>query len=252
MSQTLSSEQKHGIGQCSARECGCTARKINVGDTERKVSMGIGAFLGMYGLSRRSLSGLLLAGIGVGLVRRGMTGHCPVYQSAGMDLGSEASPEDYFERGIHINHSITIQADPRDLYRFWRNLRNLPAFMYHLVSVEETDTNRSRWVAHGPGGLTVQWDAEIINDEPDRLIAWRSVGGADVSNAGSVRFLEAPDNRGTEVHVTLDYLPPAGRLGQWIAYVFGEAPELTIREELRRLKMRMESGEMVTAADRPA
>lgn len=234
-----------------SRGGGCSVRKINVSDTERKVSMGIGALLGFYGVSRKSIRGLVLAAIGAGLVKRGVTGHCPIYSITGTNRGSEASPEDYYQHGIHVEHSVTIEAEPRELYGFWKNLENLPTFMHHLISVKQKDEKTSHWVARAPAGLNVQWDAEIINDEPDQRIAWRSVGGADVSSTGSVRFIKAPGNRGTEVHVTLDYLPPAGRLGKWVAYAFGEAPEFTIREDLRRLKMRIEAGELATVEGQP-
>ena len=117
--------------------------------------------------------------------------------------------------------------------------------MSHLKEVRVLDEKRSHWVACGPAGYTVEWDAEIINDEPNALIAWRSLEGSDVDHAGSVRFVPAPGgagDRGTEVKVVMDYIPPAGRLGALIAKLFGEEPQQQIQEDLRKFKRIMETG----------
>src|SRR5438034_10305159 len=87
--------------------------------------------------------------------------------------------------------------------------------MSHLQSVKVLDDKRSHWVAKGPIGSDAEWDAEIINEIPNELIAWRSVDGSTVDNAGSVHFL--PLRGGTEVRVILRYYPPAGKLGAEIA-----------------------------------
>ena len=147
---------------------------------------------------------------------------------------------------------MTVDRPAAELYAYWRNFENLPQFMRHLESVRCDDGRRSHWVVRGPAGVSIEWDAEIINDEPNALIAWRSLGGADVDSAGSVRFLQAPGGRGTEVRVVLNYIPPAGRVGSAFAKLFGKAPEQTIREDLRRFKQFMESGEFPTAAGQPA
>jgi uncharacterized membrane protein len=133
-----------------------------------------------------------------------------------------------------------------ELYRYWRNFENLPKFMDHLESVRTTGEKRSHWVAKAPAGTTVEWDAEIINEKENELIAWRSLENADVDNAGSVRFQEAPAGRGTEVRVSLEYDPPGGMVGAAIAKLFGEAPDQQIQEDLRRFKQVMEAGERAT------
>jgi uncharacterized membrane protein len=129
-----------------------------------------------------------------------------------------------------------------EVYRFWRNLSNLPQFMTHLERVEELDRTRSYWTARGPAGITVSWEAHIINEVPNELIGWRSVGDADVVSAGSVHFNPTP-NGGTEIFVRLQYEPPAGRLGAWVASLFGEEPSQQIREDLERLRAVLETGE---------
>ena len=107
--------------------------------------------------------------------------------------------------------------------------------MTHLDRVEIVNDTRSHWVAKGPAGTTVEWDAEMINDRRPDLIAWRSLEGADVASAGSVRFTETRDG-GTEITVRLQYEPPAGKLGAWVSALLGEDPARQIRDDLRRLK----------------
>jgi uncharacterized membrane protein len=118
--------------------------------------------------------------------------------------------------------------------------------MSHLKSVEVLDGRRSHWVARSPVGTKLEWDAEIINEKDSELIAWRSLEGASVDNAGSVRFIPAPAGRGTIVRVTIEYIPPAGSIGQLVAKLFGSAPAHQIREDLRRFKQFMETGEITT------
>jgi len=141
-----------------------------------------------------------------------------------------------------VQQVVTIKKPPEELYRFWRDFTNLPRIMDHLESVTVEDGKRSHWRARAPAGNSVEWDAEIINDEPNRVIAWRSLENASVANAGSVRFIPAADNRGTEVRVTLDYIPPAGRAGAIVAKLFGEEPSQQVKDDLRRFKSVMENG----------
>jgi uncharacterized membrane protein len=220
----------------------------NIGSKERLASIGVGAALAAYGLSRRSLGGLAAAAIGGGLIYRGISGHSNVYQLLGIDRSDEpASPHEFFDRGIHIEVCEAIRREPWDLYRYWRNVENLPRIMSHLESVQAIDEKQSHWTAKAPSiaGGRVEWDAQIINDEPNALIAWRSLD-ADVDNAGSVRFV--PSSDGTEVKVVIDYIPPAGRMGDFVARLFGEDPQSQIRDDLRRFKALMETGERVPEA----
>jgi uncharacterized membrane protein len=148
------------------------------------------------------------------------------------------------EPGFHVSKSVTVNRSREDVYRFWRNLENLPQFMAHLSSVR-VHNGTSVWRAKAPIGLTVEWEAEITVDRPDEMIAWRSLPNSTVPNFGMVRFVEAPGNRGTEVKVELSYRPPAGSLGVSIAKLFGEEPGQQIQGDLRRLKQVLETGEVV-------
>lgn len=229
-------------------------RRVNVGGGERWASGLIGGALALFGLRQRSLAGLAVAGVGAALINRAVQGHSSVYGALNLDMAHRepARPEEYFSRGIHVEHSVTINKSPEELYRYWRDFNNLPRIMDHLESVKVLDEKRSHWVAKAPAGYKVEWDAEIINDESNKVIAWRSLADASVPNSGSVRFVAAPADRGTEVHVVLDYIPPVGRIGWLIAKLFGQEPKQQIQEDLRRFKQYMETGEVPTIQGQPA
>lgn len=153
---------------------------------------------------------------------------------------------------LHVERSITIDRPPEDLYRFWHRFEALPRIMNHLISVREFAPKRSHWVARGPGGLRLEWDAEITAERPNEMIAWCSLEGADVDNAGCVRFEPARGGRGTVVRVVMDYQPPAGRLGAAVARLFGESPDQRVAVDLHRLKQLMETGEIARTKGQPA
>lgn len=146
-----------------------------------------------------------------------------------------------------VKKSLIINRSPEEIYQFWRKLENLPRFMPYLESVRETSEGRSHWVAKAPAGSTVEWDAEIIEDRPNELIAWRSLEGADVDNSGSVQFAPATGGRGTIVRVEMEYNPPGGVIGAAVAKLFGKEPGQQAQESLRCLKQVMETGEMIVS-----
>jgi uncharacterized membrane protein len=149
------------------------------------------------------------------------------------------------QQGVRVRKAITINRTPEEVYGFWRNLENLPRFMTHLESVRELDDRRSYWKVHAPLGTTVEWTAEIVEDRPNQLISWRSVEGSQVPNSGNVRFIPAPGDRGTEVHLEVRYDPPAGAVGATVAKLFGQEPSQQVDGDLRRLKQVLETGEVV-------
>jgi uncharacterized membrane protein len=176
---------------------------------------------------------------------RGITG-----RRNGRRSGSNVSIP--YRTGIHVDRTIVISRSPEEVYQFWRNLENLPRFMRHLESVQEIDNKHSHWVAKAPAGGLVEWKAEIINDLENKLIAWRSLEGADVDNAGSVHFTPASGCFGTEVKVCLQYNPPGGTLGFLFAKLFGEEPSQQIARDLERFKEIMETGSTSGPAKQPA
>jgi uncharacterized membrane protein len=149
---------------------------------------------------------------------------------------------------ISVARGITICRRPDDVYAFFRDFENLPTFMSHLEFVR-VHNGRSHWRARGPLGVGVEWDAEIVEDRPGEVIAWRSVAGADVANRGRVRFRPVRGRDATEIYteliVELDYEPPAGKLGSTVAKLFGEEPAQQVAGDLRRLKQVLETGEVL-------
>lgn len=156
------------------------------------------------------------------------------------------------EPTVHSVQSIAINRSPEECYEFWRKLENLPQFMQHVESVEETGEGRSHWVVRGPGGKRFEWDAEITEDVPNEKIAWRSLEGADVVNSGWVRFERAPADHGTFVKAHVEYEPPAGKAGVAIAKFLGKEPGQLVKGDIRRFKNILETGEIPTIDGQPA
>lgn len=219
----------------------------NVDDVERWVSGISGAALALYGLRRRSIGGTALAALGAVLVYRSVTGRSLLYEALDLRLVRTTSGQ----QRIEVVKARTINRSPEELYRFWRNFENLPRVMRHLESVTVHDERRSHWVVKGPADRHIEWDAEIVNEKANQLIAWQSCEGADIDHWGVVRFAPAPGGRGTEVTVELEYEPIAGSFGAMVTKLFGEEPAQQIEEDLRRFKQLMEAGEAPTTEGQP-
>lgn len=191
-----------------------------------------------------------MTAVGGSLAYRAATGHCPAYETMGVQGNGKIAGTHPLNRHIHVEHSTIIQRSPEELYREWRDLTKLPRIMRHLESVTVIDDKRSRWVARAPNG-TVEWDAIITEDRPNEKIAWESVPRSEVPNSGWVRFDKSPSNRGTVVRVNMEYQPPLGVVGAAVAYMFGEEPHQQIKEDLHLFKSRMETGEVATNHGQP-
>jgi uncharacterized membrane protein len=154
---------------------------------------------------------------------------------------------------LQLQATVTVNKSPDEVYAFWRDFTNLPTFMLHLTSVTPLgdDGRRTRWEANAPLRRSVTWEAELTSEEPGRRIAWKSLPGSTIDNAGTVHFAPAPGDRGTEVKVVLHYSVPGGRLGQAVAKLLGEEPEQQVRDDLRRFKQVMETGDVVRSEGLP-
>jgi len=216
------------------------AQNKNLGETERWASLIGGGAMVLMGLRQGSLRGALTALAGGGLIYHGATSQSSLQEKVGMS------------QSIKVEKTVTINKSPEELYRFWHNFENLPTFMKHLKFVKVIDSKRSHWIANAPLGASVEWDAEIVNDQENKLIAWASVEGADVDNSGFVRFSPATGGRGTEVKVVIEYNPPGGTIGAAIAKLFGEEPEQQAGDDLHRFKQLMETGEISTTEGQPS
>jgi uncharacterized membrane protein len=233
-----------GLAQGGAR-----TRGVNVGDRERLLSVAGGGLLAWLGLREGGLLGVGLAALGGALVYRGVSGHCPMYTSMGVTTAERHGPQTSVAagHGFKIEEAIAVKSPAEDLFNIWRDFENLPRFMSHLIRVAAR-RHCSHWVAHGPAGTEVSWDAEIITEDPGRMIGWRSLEGSQVDTAGSVHFTPLPSAAGTEVRVNLKYDPPAGKLGGWLAWLFGQDAARQIRADLQRFKQLVEAGEIARAA----
>jgi len=213
----------------------------NVGETERVASGMGGGLLAAYGLYRMDLIGLGLADLGGAFVHRGATGQCQVYDALGVDTAKSGGAKSH-AHSSRIEKHITVNKPLQEIYDYWRDFENLPKIMSHLESVTVIDNKRSHWKAKAPLGTSVEWDAEIVDEQKNHFIAWRSIEGADVDNSGSVRFDRAGGGE-TRIAVIINYTPPAGAIGAAVASLFGENPEQQLEEDLQKFKQAMESGE---------
>jgi uncharacterized membrane protein len=212
-------------------------------ELERWAGVAMATAVVAYGLSRRSLPGVALAAAAAPLAYRGVTGAWPGFANGADDTRVALSGE----RGIHVREAIRLEVPLEVVYTFWRRLENLPRFMSHLREVRDLGGGRSHWVAEGPANMTVEWDADIINEVPNDVIGWRSSAGSDIATAGSVRFTTARQGRSTQVAVHLQYAAPGGRAARLLAFVLGRDPGHMIREDLRRVKQLLEAGEIPRA-----
>jgi uncharacterized membrane protein len=226
-------------------------RGVNVGQGERWISGIVGAALVGFSMGRKRLRAVLVP-LGGALIGRAVTGRCEVNRMLGRNSASDQGRTGTIadlERGggIKLEQAVVIERPRDELFQFWRNFENLPRFMDNLESVTILGPRRSHWVAKGPAGTRVEWDAEIEQEIENELISWRSLPGADVDQVGSVHFSPV-HNGGTEVRVILRYAPPAGKLGGSVGHVVGEDPEQQVADDLRRFKQVMDAREVPSPA----
>jgi uncharacterized membrane protein len=228
-------------------------RGSNLATGERILSALGGAAIAYYGFKKPGPAGLLLGLAGGALIFKGATGLYPIKQAIGRETAHRA------RKGVEITQSLTINKPRHELYQFWRQLENLPRFMQYLEEVKQTGDRRSHWAARIPKDLlfkkklgTIEWDADIVQEEENVRIAWRSLPGSDLQNAGEVYFTDAPANRGTVVRATIAYQPPAGAVGKLAAKLLNPAFATLVRQDLRRFKRLMEAGEIPTIIGQPS
>ena len=207
---------------------------VNVGQNERMISVGIGAFLlssGLNNLTRHPIRGLLRTVIGGVLLYRGVSGNCPMYSALGKTKGVTHT------QAINIRTGLIVNKPKDEVYSFWRKLENLPLFMKHLATVTEIDSRHSHWEADIPGGVgRIKWNAEIVKEEEGSLIGWQSIPNSTINNAGKVSFRDALGGQGTELEVVITYHPPAGELGAGIAKSLNPVLEKMIRQDIMNFK----------------
>jgi uncharacterized membrane protein len=225
----------------------------SISNMERQMLLVSGGVCLVAASRRRSWVGLALGVLGTGLVYQGVTGRSLVRnvidardETAVFSPHATSQATAVAPTGIEIRQSITINTPPAEAYQFWRRLENLPRFMEHLASVRPLDDRRSHWVLKAPAGMTLEWDAQIIEDRPNELIAWETLPDTAVQHTGMVWFAPAPGNRGVEVAVFLKYDPPGGIFGEAFAHLTNAITKQQVKEEIRRFKQIMETGEVAT------
>jgi uncharacterized membrane protein len=196
----------------------------------------IGSILAFQGVRTKGPGGKALSMIGLGLLARAAT-NLPPRRLVGLGAG---------RRAIDVQKTVRVAAPIDRVWELWSNFENFPRFMSHVREVRKIDEGRSHWVAVGPAGVPVEWDAIVTDWVPNQLIAWKSVEGSTVETAGRVRFQPTSDG-GTEIDVQLSYNPPAGALGHAVATFFGADPKRAMDEDMVRLKSLLEEGK--TRAD---
>lgn len=215
-------------------------RSVDLGQPERLASTAAGGLLLLVGLRNPTPLRLLFGLVGLGLIYQGAAGR-NVAESVRTGQPLVAEPN-----GLRVKKSVTVNRPQAELYEYWRNLENLPRFMTHVRSVQRHGAGRSHWVISGPRGTVLKFDAQITVERPNEMIGWQTLPGAVVHHRGYVKFLRAPGNRGTEVHVALEYEPPGGMAGKLLGNLLGAVTEQQIQEEIRNFKQIMEAGEIPT------
>jgi uncharacterized membrane protein len=203
----------------------------NWSPTARILAGVAGGALAAFALRQRDAVSIALGAVGVGLLTRGVT-NMDMKHLVGAGAG---------RRAVEIQKNINIAAPLKDVYEFWCNLENFPAFMSNVREVKDSGNGRSHWVVSGPAGMSVEWDAVITKQIPNELLAWKSVEGATVESSGIIHF--APNEDGTTaVDIKLSYNPPAGAIGHLVAMLFGSDPKREMDEDLMRMKSFIETG----------
>lgn len=212
---------------------------VNVTIPERVVSAVAGGWLLYQSLKKGGSGRLIKALTGGFLLYRASTGNCPGYSA----MGKKRLPDPI--RNINIRATVVV-ARPRDeVYSFWRNLENLPLFMKHLESVEQTDGRHSHWKAKIPGGLgTIGWKAEIVKEENGEMLGWNSLPNATIENAGKVAFSDVGEHS-TQIDVVITYRAPLGPAGAGVSKLLNPLFEKMVLEDVRNFKRYIETGNIL-------
>ena len=236
-----------------------TGSGINVGQGERVASTVLGAALVLLGLERRSPGGVLAALAGGSLLYRGVTGHCEAYKRLGVDTAEDGSRHaDGQAAGVSsqaandVQRTVTVGRPADELHQLWRAPETLPKIMGHFAEIAVIDRDRARYTVHGPGGRSLAWETQVVEEKPGDVVRWETLPGADMPNEGTLRFAKAPDGLGTEVALRLRFSPPGGALGSAAMRLLGAVPSAIVAKILRRFKSLAETGEMPTLEHNPS
>lgn len=203
-------------------------------DRSERIVTAIAGGVALAAAVRASRGRVPLVAASAALLARAATGYCPIVART-RNSDSETRRHLGGARGAHLQAQTRIERPPREVYAFWRDLDRLSAALPRLVSATQLDDTRSEWSLAD----RARWTAEIINDEPGKVIGWQTLSGADIVSAGSVRFNEA-DGNATDLVVHMQYSPPFGRLGASLAELFGQGATGIVEESLAAAKQALE------------
>lgn len=227
-------------------------RTANVHGAERVGSGLLGSLFVLWGARREGVVGALAIAGGMGLLARAATGRCAIKRALEPSpFARDIARSQGWRTATATSASVTIGRPREDVYKMWRDFNNLPLFMTHIEAIEVITPERSRWQVKAPMGQSVGWVSHITEDVQNERIAWESEGGGAVSNTGRVEFRDAPGGRGTEVSAMIAYQPPLGDAGRLLGPIFREVPEHQMRDDLRRMKQIMETGEVTVSQMQP-
>ncbi len=233
---------------------GNSITRVNVSPVERWISGIGGGALAVYGIARQDWGGAGLALLGATLIYRGASGHSMIYQSLNANQPQEQQLSTNIStipggKGIKVHRTVTVNRPAAELYSFWHDVEKTPLYTPLVESVTRTGERTSHWVAKSPTGKSVEWNSELLEDQPDTLISWHVHGETLTGNAGKVSFKAAPGNRGTEVTLELDYYQNPALVA--VGKIAGKAAEVQVMETLRRFKELMEAHEVPTIEGQP-
>lgn len=225
------------LGQVTAAVGALTQRRLGpwlwarvASDTLDVAMITHATHLGAIPVRRALLAGAGLAGVG--------------WVAASTSLRTARLAPNASARGFSVNVAITIQRTTHEVYHAWRDLQSFPRFMSHVESVQlEGGTVRFR--ARLPAGVPLEWEVKLTDDVPGSRISWESTPDSVLRNHGTVTFVPAPGNRGTEMRVILHYEAPAGALGQAFMKLSSALPREQMRADLRRFKQILETGSVM-------
>jgi uncharacterized membrane protein len=234
-------------------------RSVNVASKERLASALAGGFAVVWGLSHRSWTGKLTAALGSGLIYRGVSGHCHLYQALGIDRSHTgegtralATGRERAERHYDILRSQTVQRSPDAVYRAWRQSETFAQAMSHFASLTALDDRRTRWAVKDPLGHEHSWVTSLVVDEPGELLRWVTEKDAPLVKSLTLQLTPAAAGRGTEMTLHLRIERPAGALGRLLTKLFGSVPNLVVERALRNVKSLLEAGELPSLTNNPA
>ena len=262
--QTEHHLQRHDVGRPLVRHGRSVtpSRGVNVHHNERLLSALAGGLALAWGLSQRSTIAKAAALIGSGLVYRGVSGHCHMYQAIGVstaDDGPERTllPSMHAQRAAHPRHfevirDVTIQKSPAEIYQAWKQPETLAQIMGHFAEISPVSEGIMRWTIEDPLGRSHSWDVELVEDVPGERLRWQSREGSQIIKRGTLDLRSAPGNRGTEARLHLHFERPEGLLGDVLTKVLGPVPGAAAQRALRNLRCLLEAGELPSLKKNPA